>query len=173
MSSRTRPSSLAQALMGSDSIIQLYESRLWRRNPFVALLMGITFEQEYQTILQAARLTGSETILDLACGPGTYAMRLAPEVTDGVVFGLDLVWPMLTYGKRRMERDGPSNVILLQGDASALPFSGDHFDVVNCCGALHLFANLDAVLHEINRVLKGGGRFTLAAYRKRAGRLSP
>ena len=167
-----RPRSLAQATMESGLIVRLYESRLWRRNPLLAVLMGLTFEKEYALIAQAARLTASDIILDLACGPATYARRLAREVRRGRVVGLDMSLPMLRYGQRVVDRDNFSNVTLLQGNAMALPFLAGHFNVVNCCGALHLFADVAGVLREIGRVLKVGGRFTIATYRKRGGRLS-
>ena len=49
------------------------------------------------------------------------------------------------------------NVILIRGTALRLPFPPACFDVVNCCGALHLFPSPGRVLREIHRVLKPGG----------------
>ena len=158
--------------METDFIVRLYESRLWRRNPGLALLMGITFDQEYKIITQAMRLTGSEAILDLACGTGIYARRIAKQSSRCVVLGLDLSQPMLGYAKRLAQRNGLANVILLQGNALALPFLSHHFDVVNCGGALHLFGDFSHALAEVSRVLKDGGRFTFANIRKRGTRFS-
>jgi hypothetical protein len=78
MAAQTRPRSLAQATMGSDVIVRFYESRLWRRNPLLALLMGLTFDQGYALIAHAARPTESDVILDLVCGPATYARKGNP-----------------------------------------------------------------------------------------------
>jgi SAM-dependent methyltransferase len=158
--------------METDLIVRLYESRLWRRNPALALLMGISFDQEYEIISQAMRLTGSEVILDLACGTGIYARRIAREASRGVVIELDLSQPMLGYAKRLVQRSGLANVILIQGDALALPFLSRHFEVVNCGGALHLFGDLARALAEVSRVLKEGGRFTFATFRNRGTRFS-
>ena len=41
---------------------------------------------------------------------------------------------------------------------------------MNCCGALHNFDNLDRALAGVVRVLRSGGRFTVATYRQGAGR---
>jgi SAM-dependent methyltransferase len=158
--------------METDLIVRLYESRLWRRNPALALLMGITFDQEWEIISQAMRLSGSEAILDLACGTGIYARRIAREASRGLVCGLDLSQPMLKHGKGLVQRSALSNVVLLQGDAIALPFLNRHFDVVNCAGALHLFGDLARTLSEVSRVLKEGGRFTFATFRSRGTRFS-
>lgn len=59
----------------------------------------------------------------------------------------------------------------MRGDASSLPFRGNAFDWVNCCGALHLFRDLPRALAEVHRVLAPGGRFTLAAIRVGEGAL--
>lgn len=172
MPSRTHTPSPAQVTMETEWIVRLYESRVWRRNPALAVLMGITFDREYEIISQAMRLTGSEVILDLACGTGIYARRIAREVSRGAVLGFDLSQPMLRHAKGLVNRDGLSNVMLLQGDALALPFSSGRFDVVNCGGALHLFGDLARALGEINRILKEGGHFTFATFRNRGTRFS-
>ena len=80
--------------------------------------------------------------------------------------------PMLTQASRRARLEGRDNLLLVHGDATDLPLSESRFDVVNCCGALHLFADLPRVLSHVKRVLKPGGRFTVAAFRKRAGALA-
>lgn len=164
--------SLAQWMMEFEPIVRMYESRLWRRSPVVTAMTRISFEQEYETITRAARLEGSEMLLDLACGTGIYARPLAHQLTRGVVVGLDRSMPMLTYARRRARTEALDNLLFIHGDAAELPFSESRFDVVNCCGALHLFADLPRVLGQVKRVLKPGGRFTIAAYRKRAGALA-
>jgi SAM-dependent methyltransferase len=165
-----RPRSLAQRAMEWPPIVRIYESRLWRRSPIAAAAMRISFEREYAIIAAAARLTPAAAVLDLACGPGIYARRFAAAVPQGVVVGLDLSLPMLRFAARRAAAAGLRNLALLRGDAMALPFAAGRFDVVNCCGALHLFPDLAQVLAESARVLAPGGRFTAAAFRRRDGR---
>jgi len=161
--------SLAQISMEAEPIVRVYESRLWRRGPHVALVLGISFEREQELILRAGALTGSERILDLACGPGIYTRPFARRVPAGSVVGLDLSLPMLRYASRRVREQGLHNVLLVHGTALGLPFAPDHFDLVNCCGALHLFPDARRALAEVHRVLKPGGRFTVAAFRRSDG----
>ena len=78
---------------------------------------------------------------------------------------------MLQYATSRAREEGLENLVLVHGDAMDLPFETRRFDVVNCCGALHLFPDVGVVLGEIARVLAPGGRFTLAAFRRRPGDL--
>ncbi len=164
--------SLAQMSMEAEPIVRIYESRLWRRGPHVAFALGISFQHEQELIVRAAELKGAETILDLACGPGIYARPFAREVRAGHVVGLDLSLPMLRYASRRAREEGLRNLLLVHATALSLPFAPEHFDLVNCCGALHLFPDVQRALSEVHRVLKPGGRFTLAAFRRSDGRVA-
>jgi ubiquinone/menaquinone biosynthesis C-methylase UbiE len=163
--------SLAQSIMEAEPVVRVYESRLWRRSPIATLALGISFEDEQAMISGAARLEGGETVLDLACGPGIYTRPFARQVPAGEVLGLDLSMPMLRYAARRAREEGLDNLTLIRGTALELPFPPHHFDLVNCCGALHLFADVRRVLGEIERVLKPGGRFTTAVFRREDGPL--
>lgn len=143
----------------------LYESPLWRRNPLLVFLLGINSSKEYQIISRAIRLSGNEVLLDLACGPGIYARRFARELSRGKVLGVDLSWPMLKHARSLVQKNGLTNLHLMQGDALTLPFRSGHFDVVNCAAALHLFRDPAGTFMEVNRVLKPGGQFTFSTFR--------
>jgi SAM-dependent methyltransferase len=165
----TQRPSIAQRTMQFEPLIEIYESRWWRRSSVAKVIMGIGFEDEYALIANAARLGQTEFLLDLACGPGIYARQLAREIGAGTAVGLDLSMPMLRFAARRARLEGIGNLMLLHGNAMALPFEPGQFDVVNCCGALHLFPDIDRVIGEVSRVLKPGGRFTIAASRRGDG----
>jgi SAM-dependent methyltransferase len=96
-------------------------------------------------------------VLDLACGPGRHAAAL---VRAGArVFGLDLSRALLFAARRRAT--GP----LVRGDMRRLPFRSAAFDVVvNLFTSFGYFASdaeHGAVLDEVARVLRPGGRFVL------------
>jgi ubiquinone/menaquinone biosynthesis C-methylase UbiE len=155
----------AAAPMVLECMGRFYESVWWRRNPVLtALIMGIPFDKEYELIVKAAHITGDETLLDLACGPGTYTRPFAQILNRGTVVGLDLSFGMLNYAKKQAQTEGISNLLFIRGDALNLPFPDNQFDAVNCCGALHLFP-YPQVLEKVCRILKPGGRFTVGAVR--------
>lgn len=160
-----RPSP-AQVAMESPPIVSIYESRLWRRSLAATLALGISAEQEQETILAAAELGPGDTVLDLACGPGFYTVPLAQAVPEGRVVGLDLSRPMLVAASARARQGGLANVGFVRGTALDLPVFDARLDVVNCCGALHLFPDPVAALAEIRRVLVPRGRLTLATVRR-------
>jgi ubiquinone/menaquinone biosynthesis C-methylase UbiE len=160
------PRTLAQVLMEWEPLVQVYESRLWRRSVIFTALMGISFDREYSLIVEAAHWPLNGLVLDLACGPGIYARRFAAELPDAAIYGLDLSMPMLRYASRRAREEGLRNLLVTRGDASDLPFEDALFDGVNCCGALHLFPDVPRVLSEVHRVLKAEGYLTLALFRR-------
>jgi len=167
--SQTARRTIAQGLMEWDPLVRIYESRLWRRGPLLSLVTGISFDSEYALIAGALQLETGTRILDLACGPGIYTRRFAWRRRDAVVVGMDLSSPMLRYALRRTREERLANVALVRGNALAFPFGDRLFDAVNCCGALHLFPDVDRVLREIRRVLRDHGRLTIAAFRRGDG----
>lgn len=146
-------------------MVRLYETRWWRTGPLNSVSFGLSFDKEFETIVHAMDLEGDEVILDLACGPGMYARPLSRTLNRGVVVGLDLSLPMLHYTNMKAQAEGIENLLLIHGSAKDLPFPDNQFDVVNCCGALHLFPELSTV-KGICRVLKPGGRFTVGTTRR-------
>jgi SAM-dependent methyltransferase len=140
---------------------EIYETRLWRRGILNSVFFRISFEKEYNTLVEAMNITNSESVLDVACGPGMYARPLAKKLTNGTVVGLDISMPMLNYASAKSEKEGLDNLLLIHGSAKDLPFPEYEFDVVNCCGALHLFPQVSTV-KGFYTVLKPGGRVTVA-----------
>ncbi len=99
-----------------------------------------------------APLTGEEQALDAGCGAGALAFALARHVRE--VVGVDSSPELLTAGRAR----APSNVTLLLGDATALPFEVGSFDLAGCLRVLHHVRRPELVISELARVTRPGGR---------------
>jgi SAM-dependent methyltransferase len=99
-------------------------------------------------LVDAAGLTPGRSVLDVACGSGVVARTAADRVgPSGSVTGLDLSEAMLAVA-RRLRPD----VRWQLGDAGALPFEDDSFDVVLSQAALMFFGDRVAALREMGRV---------------------
>jgi SAM-dependent methyltransferase len=98
-------------------------------------------------------------VLDLACGPGRHAARLAQR--RACVVGLDLSLPLLSRARARLG----AATGLVRGDLRYLPFGPATFDlIVNLFTSFGYFADDAqhvAVLREAALVLAPGGRFML------------
>lgn len=101
--------------------------------------------------------TAGQRVLDLACGAGRHARALAGR--GAAVVGFDLSHPLLLAARTRGAGD------LVRGDMRALAFRDGAFDaVVNLFTSFGYFADdaeHAAVLADVARILKPGGRFAL------------
>jgi len=95
-------------------------------------------------------------VLDVACGAAHTAEQAAPHVRQ--VVGVDMTPALLETGAQRLREKGIDNVLLLEGDASALDFLDASFDVVFCRAALHHMPHPEKAIAEMARVCKPGGR---------------
>jgi SAM-dependent methyltransferase len=163
--------SLAQRAMEATSVVSIYESGWWRASPLAAFLMQISLEEEMSLIERIASPSPRARVLDLACGPGLYARRFAARHPEREVVGLDLSWPMLRAATRKAAEARIENLRFVHGEAQALPFRDASLEVANCCGALHLFPDIPAALHELGRVLRPKGRFSMAVSLRGSGPL--
>lgn len=93
--------------------------------------------------------------LDLGCGGGHAAFRLAPRV--GQVVAFDLSAEMLAVVAREAARRGLAQLETRQGDVQHLPFPDADFDVLVSRYSAHHWSAFQAGLGEARRVLKPGG----------------
>jgi arsenite methyltransferase len=104
-----------------------------------------------------------ETVVDIGCGAGADACVAALLVgTDGKVFGIDTTPAMVDKATRNIAAARLTQVTILESDMTALPLPDDYADVVISNGAINLAENKDAVLGEVFRVLRPGGRLQIA-----------
>jgi ubiquinone/menaquinone biosynthesis C-methylase UbiE len=96
-------------------------------------------------------LAGTERVLDIGTGAGAFALALASLVRE--VVGVDIVPELLAEARKR----APENVEFIEGDAGALPFDDDSFDLVTTGRTLHHVPRPEVVLAEANRVLRPRG----------------
>ena len=114
---------------------------------------------DLESLAAAAGPAGEGRVLDVGCGAGHTAIALAGRARE--VVALDLTEAMLEQAKALAWARGLENVSFRHGDASALPFEDDSFDLVACRQCAHHFARPDLAVQEVARVLKPGGVFLL------------
>jgi SAM-dependent methyltransferase len=161
----------AQRTMLWPPLIRMYEGPYWRRSFWAEWIIGLRFDDELALIVRTLGVAPGHRVLDLACGPGIFTRPFARAVQDGVVVGLDISEPMLSYSTMRARQDAIDNIVWVRASAMDIPLADASLDGANCCGALHLFPDLPKVLAEVFRILKPGGRFTYGTSRRWEGRV--
>jgi len=109
------------------------------------------------------RIEPGSIVLDLGCGAGTDLL-IAAQMTGpaGRVIGVDMTASMLDRARASAAEMGVMNVELHESLIEALPLDDASVDVVISNGVIDLVPDKDAVLDEIDRVLRPGGRLQVA-----------
>jgi SAM-dependent methyltransferase len=116
---------------------------------------GVDPEYEEQILpIADAELAGARRVLDVGCGEGQVARRVA--ALDGTrVVGIDPTENQLAAARTR------GGVTLGRARAEQLPFAGGSFDAVVICLTLEHLDPFEPAVVEVGRVLEPGGRFVL------------
>jgi arsenite methyltransferase len=102
------------------------------------------------------------TVLDLGCGAGFDSLIAARQVgASGRVISIDMTPAMLDKARLGASEAGLSNVEFHEAYAESLPVQDKSVDVVISNGVINLCPDKMAVMAEINRVLKPGGRIQI------------
>jgi arsenite methyltransferase len=110
-----------------------------------------------------AELREGETVLDLGSGGGIDVILSARRVgADGIAYGLDMTEEMLALARRNADEAGIRNAHFLRGRIEEIPLPGESIDVVISNCVINLSTDKAAVLVEIDRVLKPGGRLGIS-----------
>jgi arsenite methyltransferase len=106
-----------------------------------------------------ADLNEGEVVLDLGSGGGIDVILSAKRVgPTGTAYGLDMTDEMLALAQANARHAGVTNVHFLKGLIEAIPLPADSIDVVISNCVVNLSTDKPAVLTEMARVLKPGGR---------------
>lgn len=104
------------------------------------------------------RLRPGLAVLDVGCGIGMVACGIGAKIAPGRVLGIDRHLAQLAAARRRAGREGLRNVSFRIGKAESLDLPDASFDLVVCRFLLEHVADPLAVLDEMKRVTRPGGR---------------
>lgn len=106
-----------------------------------------------------------QTLLDVAGGTGDISFRFLKRAGRGHATVLDLTEEMLVAGRQRAEADRMAECLdWVVGDAMALPFDDNSFDVYTVSFGIRNVTRPQDALNEAYRVLKPGGRLMVLEF---------
>jgi ubiquinone/menaquinone biosynthesis C-methylase UbiE len=112
-----------------------------------------------ELILAASEVRPTDTVLDVACGPGTLTCAIAQVARH--VAGIDLTPAMIEQAKALQQAHRLTNVTWQIGQVLPLPLPDASFSLVFTRYSFHHFLDPRAILAEMVRVCSPGGRVTV------------
>ena len=114
-----------------------------------------------ERIVERLAVGAGDDVLDVACGTGNGAIRAAGA--GGRVVGVDLTPELLDAGRRLADEAGVE-LEWVEGDAEALPFEDESFDVVLSTFGCMFAPRHEVAAREMARVLRRGGRLGICSW---------
>ncbi len=122
-----------------------------------------TTESEIFAFAQFTRFHGKR-ILEVGVGAGTDFLQWVRAGTDA--YGIDLTEEAIAHVQHRLMLYDLMAKEIKIGDAEAIPYEQNMFDLVYCWGVIHHSPNTEKGLQELIRVAKPGGTIKLMIYNR-------
>jgi arsenite methyltransferase len=153
------PGSGASCCTSSEIPIEFYDATEKGNVPEAAILASLGCGNP----TAVAELKAGETVLDLGSGGGIDVLLSATRVgPSGKVYGLDMTEEMLALANDNKLKAGATNVEFLKGYIEDIPLPANTVDVVISNCVINLSSDKPAVMREMHRVLKVGGRIGIS-----------
>lgn len=145
---------LSVAAVENDFVAKVYENIAWAYD----FTFGPTLHPGRLQAIQRMSICPGDRVLEVGVGTGINA-PLYPS--DCLVTGIDLSDSMLEKARDRVARKGLRNIRLLEMDAADLKFADHSFDIVYAPYLISVVSDPVAVVREMRRVCRPGGRIIL------------
>ncbi len=122
-------------------------------------LMGIWSRTAGRIFLEFLSPLPNQKWLDVGCGNGAFTDLVTQNYAPEGMHGIDPSEGQLAYARERL---AGQRAVFQQGDAMALPFENDRFDIAIMALVIHFVPNPARAVAEMKRVVRPGG--TVASY---------
>lgn len=124
-------------------------------------------EENTTTAIRALQIQRGQVVADIGAGSGYYTVRMASAVgTGGKVFATDIQPGMLDILRRRLTREGLTNVETVLGLPDDPKLPADTLDLALMVDVYHELESPQVFVRRLRTALKTTGRLVLLEYRK-------
>lgn len=136
-------------------------SKYFQSPDYLELYRKMVMNPEYKELIAKwIRLQNGLQILDVGCGTGVFATYLSDQTQDSTFYGIDIDDNFITCANKKvkeLEIQTNNKFNFSIGNALALPFEENSFDLVISYTALTNIPDSKKAMHEMIRVVKPGG----------------
>ena len=123
-------------------------------------------EERCSLLLTNLGLKPGDTVCDMGCGNGYYALQIAKIVGEkGRVIGVDIQAEMLDLLRTRLEQEGIENVTPVLGSVHDPRLADNSCDLILLVDVYHEFSHPELMLKAMRKALKPDGLIALVEYR--------
>lgn len=115
------------------------------------------YAKMHEFVAQRISTSGAKKIVDIACGPGDFLLKLQTNNPNLELSGTDIAPGMVRYATARLP-----GVPIQEAGAERQPFADSTFDAAVTMMAFHHFPEPKQALEEIKRILVPGGTYYVA-----------
>src|SRR5690606_10027019 len=133
------------------------DARFWDRAARKYARAPIADAAGYERTLARTRalLGAADRVVEIGCGTGSTALRIAPGV--GRIVGSDVSSEMIAIARAKAAAQAVSNAEFLISAADQVPGADHSFDAAVAFNVLHLIADRRGALRRMHRLLRPGG----------------
>lgn len=138
--------------------------RIASRYDFLNHLFSLNIDRRWRR-KAVGPLEHTDEVLDVACGTADLTIELLRQNKASKITGIDLSREMMRLGEKKLEQAHLTDrATLLYANAQEMPFETGQFGTVVCAFGVRNFANLDAGLREMYRVLQSNGQLMILEF---------
>ncbi len=115
-------------------------------------------------VAQSLCLPNNARVADIATGTAEVAIHIAKQNPTVKIVGLDFSPNMLKFGNKKITKFHYNNILLLSGDATALPFQKNSFDALTIVFGIRNIINREQALEEFYSVLTPQGQLVIMEF---------
>ena len=123
-------------------------------------------EENVSKLLKNLDLEPTDVVADIGAGSGYHVFRMAPDLTKGKVYAVDIQQEMLDVMEKKKEEGDIENVELIKGSEKSTNLPPNSVDKILMVDVYHEFSYPREMLESMKQALKPGGAIYLIEYRK-------
>jgi SAM-dependent methyltransferase len=124
----------------------------------------VAAEEMSERVCRAGRVRNGARILDVGCGMGGTIAHLNEHLSGCQLVGLNIDERQLAHARETVKPLSGNTIQFVHGDACAMPFEDDRFDVVLALECIFHFPSRKTFFSEAHRVLKRPGTLAISDF---------